>query len=141
MSELEKRIENIKDDLDFFEDELQKYEYIIDLGKKLDGLDEKDKTDEYLVQGCTSLVWLLPECKDDKIYFKGTSEAIIVKGLVYIMICIFSDIKSKEIVEFDTTKLDSLGLKEIITPNRQSGVAGMIDKIVSYAKDCYGKAR
>lgn len=141
MGELEKRITNIKDDLDFFDDELQKYEYIIDLGKKLESIDEEYKNEKYLVQGCTSLVWLVPKCKDEKIYFSGTSEAIIVKGLVYIMISIFSDISTKEIIEFDTKKLDTLGLKEIITPNRQSGVAGMINKIVEYAKDCYGRDR
>lgn len=94
-----------------------------------------------MVNGCTSLVWLIPECRDGKIYFQGTSDAIIVKGLVYIMIEIFSDIDAKEINTFDTNILKRLELSEIITPNRQSGVSGMIGKIVAYAKDCYGKDR
>ena len=76
----------------------------------------------------------MPEFKGGKIFFKGTSEAIIVKGLVHIMISIFSDNSPKDLIDFDTKKLDELKLKEIITPNRQSGLAGMLAKIISYAK-------
>ncbi len=140
MSEIENRIEQFKDDLDFFDDELEKYEYIVDLGKKVKDINEDLKSDQFLVQGCTSLVWLVPEYKDGKIFFKGTSEAIIVKGLVHIMISIFSDNSPKDLIEFDTKKLDELKLKEIITPNRQSGLAGMLAKIISYAKEYDGKA-
>lgn len=139
MNNIEKRIYEIKEELDFFDNELEKYEYIIDLGKKLEAIDEVYKSDEYLVSGCTSLVWLVPNCENQKISFKGTSDALIVKGLVYIMLKIFSNLEIKEIVNFDINILDKLGLSEIITPNRQSGVAGMVKKIVSYAKDCYGK--
>lgn len=139
MSEIEKRIEQFKDDLELFDDELEKYEYIVDLGKKVKDIDEEFKNDKYLVQGCTSLVWLIPEYKDGKIFFKGTSEAIIVKGLVHIMISIFSDNDIKEVANFDTSKLDQLQLKEIITPNRQSGLAGMLSKIITYAKEYDGK--
>lgn len=140
MNEIEKRIENFKEDFDLFDDELEKYEYIVDLGKKVKDIDESFKSDEYLVQGCTSLVWLAPDFKDGKLYFKGTSEAIIVKGLVHIMISIFSGHLAKDLIEFDTKKLDQLQLKEIITPNRQSGLAGMLNKIISYAKDYNGKS-
>jgi cysteine desulfuration protein SufE len=134
MSELEKRIENIKEDLSFFDTELEKYEYIIDLGKKLEDIDEVLKSDENKVEGCTSLVWLVSEIRDEKIYFKGTSDALIVKGLVYLILKIFSDVKKEEIVSFDINLLESLELSEIITPTRQSGVAGMVAKIVEYAR-------
>jgi len=129
MEELQKRIMEIKEQLDFFENELEKYEYIIDLGKKLPAFDEEYKKDEYLVQGCTSLVWLVSKAQDGKLYFQADSEAMIVKGLVYIVISIFEGIECSKIKEFDTNLLESLELSEIITPNRQSGVAGMIDKI------------
>jgi len=133
MNTIEKRVQDIKEDLDFFDDELQKYEYIIDLGKKLPELEEKHKVPENIVHGCTSQVWLVVEKKDDKLYFKGTSDAVIVKGLVYIILNIFSDSSIEELKEVDMDIVYELGLSEVITPNRQSGVIGMIKKIKEYA--------
>lgn len=133
MSEIEKRVEKIKEDLDFFDDELQKYEYIIDLGKKLEEFDEKEKITANLVHGCTSQVWLICEKKDGKLYFSGTSDAIIVKGLVYMILEIFSDTSIEELKEVDMDIVHELKLSEVITPNRQSGVIGMIRKIKEYA--------
>jgi len=133
MNTIEKRVQDIKEDLDFFDDELQKYEYIIDLGKKLDTLDEKYKVAENIVHGCTSQVWLVCEKEENKLYFKGTSDAVIVKGLVYIILNIFSGSTIKELQEVDMDIVYELGLSEVITPNRQSGVIGMIKKIKEYA--------
>lgn len=134
MSELVKRIEEIKEQLEFFDNELEKYEYIIDLGKKLQPLEDEYKKDEYLVQGCTSKVWLLVKEEDGKLILSADSEAMIVKGLVYIVISIFSGIELKQIKGFDINLLDELSLSEIITPNRQSGVSGMIQKIKNYTR-------
>lgn len=130
---IEKRVHDIKEDLDFFEDELQKYEYIIDLGKKLKPLNEKDQIASNIVHGCTSQVWLVSEQKGDRLYFYGTSDAIIVKGLVYIILQIFSDSTIEELKNVDMDIVYELGLSEVITPNRQSGVIGMIKKIKEYA--------
>lgn len=130
---IEQRVENIKEDLEFFEDELQKYEYIIDLGKKLEKLDEKYQIPVNLVHGCTSQVWLICEQVDNKLIFKGTSDAIIVKGLVYMILQLFSDSSIEELKEIDMDIVHELNLSEIITPNRQSGVIGMIKKIKEYA--------
>lgn len=130
---IKEKIEKIKEDLDFFEDELQKYEYIIDLGKKLDPLEEKYKIPENIVHGCTSQVWLVSEQKDGKLYFKGTSDAIIVKGLIYIILEIFSGEKIETLKDVDMDVIYELGLSEVITPNRQSGVIGMIKKIKEIA--------
>ncbi len=135
MSNIEARVEEIKEDLEFFEDELQKYEYIIDLGKKLEPLDEEHKTPENLVHGCTSQVWLICEQKDGKLYFYGTSDAIIVKGLVYMILQIFSDSTIEELKEVDMDIIHELQLAEVITPNRQSGVIGMIKKIKEFAQN------
>lgn len=131
---IEKRVEDIKDDLDFFEDELQKYEYIIDLGKKLEPLNEKHQVPSNLVHGCTSQVWLICEQKDGKLFFSGTSDAIIVKGLVYMILQIFSGSSIEELKEVDMDIVNELGLSEVVTPNRQSGVIGMIKKIKEYAQ-------
>ncbi|KLE00301.1 SufE family protein [Aliarcobacter butzleri] len=133
MSTIEQRVEEIKEDLDFFDDELAKYEYIIDLGKKLEEFDEKDKTPENIVHGCTSQVWLTCENKDEKLYFYGTSDAIIVKGLVYMILQIFSGSTIQELKDVDMDIVHELNLSEVITPNRQSGVIGMIKKIKEYA--------
>lgn len=133
MSVIEKRVEKIKEDLDFFDDELSKYEYIIDLGKKLPSFDEKEKIPANIVHGCTSQVWLTCEKKDGKLYFKGTSDAIIVKGLVYMILEIFSDSFIEELKEIDMDIVHELKLSEVVTPNRQSGVIGMIKKIKEYA--------
>lgn len=133
MNIIEKRVNDIKEDLDFFEDELQKYEYIIDLGKKLPSFDEKNQIPENLVHGCTSQVWLICEKKEDKLFFYGTSDAIIVKGLVYIILEIFSNSTVEELKEVDMDIVRELNLSEVITPNRQSGVIGMMKKIKEYA--------
>ncbi|WP_151951543.1 SufE family protein [Aliarcobacter butzleri] len=133
MNTIEQRVEEIKDDLDFFDDELAKYEYIIDLGKKLEEFDEKDKTPENIVHGCTSQVWLTCENKNGKLYFYGTSDAIIVKGLVYMILQIFSGSTIQELKDVDMDIVHELNLSEVITPNRQSGVIGMIKKIKEYA--------
>jgi cysteine desulfuration protein SufE len=135
MASIKETIENIRDDLDFFDDELQKYEYIIDLGKKLAEIDNSDKIEKNLVQGCTSQVWLVSKIENDKLSVRGTSDAIIVKGLVYIILDIFNERTLEEIKEFDINVLNELGLTEIITPNRQSGVQGMINKIMEVAKN------
>src|SRR5574344_609974 len=130
---IEKRLENIKEDLDFFDEELAKYEYIIDLGKKLPAFDEKNQIPENLVHGCTSQVWLICEKKDEKLFFYGTSDAIIVKGLVYIILEIFSNSTIQELKEVYMDIIRELNLSEVITRNRQSGVIGMIKKIKEYA--------
>ncbi|MBF7069708.1 SufE family protein [Aliarcobacter butzleri] len=133
MSTIEQRVEEIKEDLDFFDDELAKYEYIIDLGKKLEEFDEKDKIPENIVHGCTSQVWLTCQNKDGKLYFYGTSDAIIVKGLVYMILQIFSGSTIQELKDVDMDIVHELNLSEVITPNRQSGIIGMIKKIKEYA--------
>ena len=103
------------------------------LGKKLEEFDEKDKIPANIVHGCTSQVWLTYEIKDGKMYFHGTSDAIIVKGLVFMILEIFSDSTIQELKDIDMDIVHELNLSEVITPNRQSGVIGMMKKIKEYA--------
>ena len=133
MNIIEKRVEEIKEDLEFFDDELAKYEYIIDLGKRLEPFKEEDKIPANIVHGCTSQVWLTHEIKDGKMYFYGTSDAIIVRGLVYMILKIFSDSTIEDLKQIDMDIVHELKLSEVITPNRQSGVIGMMKKIKEYA--------
>lgn len=132
---IEQKVQEYKENLDFFEDELDKYEYLIDLGKKLDSLDETMKIPKNLVHGCTSQVWLICENHDDTLVFKGDSDAMIVKGLVYLILDIFSQQTTQTLIHTDMDILYELSLSEVITPNRQSGVMGMIKKIKQYASE------
>jgi len=134
MDKLEKRLDEIVEDFDLFDDELEKYEYIVDLGKSLKPINENARNDAYLVKGCTSLVWIIPSFKDGKMIFGGDSNTVIVKGLVAILIKIFSNASPQEILEFDLKQLNKLGLAEIVTPTRQNGFTSIVNKIVEYAK-------
>jgi len=130
---IQKKLGEIKNDLELFDDDLDKYEYIIDLGKNLEPFDMHEQKEENLVQGCTSKVWLVCEPKENKLYFKANSNAQIVKGLVYIIISLFSNLSAMEILKTNNDILEELNLAEIITPNRQSGVRGMLKRIKEYA--------
>ncbi len=134
MDKLEKRLDEIVEDFDLFDDELEKYEYIVDLGKSLKPINEDAKNDAYLVEGCTSLVWIIPSFKNGKMIFEGDSNTVIVKGLVAILIKIFSNASPQEILEFDLKQLNKLGLAEIVTPTRQNGFTSIMNKIAEYAK-------
>jgi cysteine desulfuration protein SufE len=130
---IKENLENIQEELSFFDDEMDKYEYIIELGKKLEALDEVDKIEDNLVEGCSSQVWLICQKEDDKLVFLADGDAIISKGLVKIILDIFSNNTIKDILEFDIEELSVLNLSAIITKSRQNGVAGMIKKIKEYA--------
>jgi len=136
-SKIETRVEEIVEELSLFDDELGKYEYLVDTGKALTPLSEDEKEDKYLIQGCTSQVWLICEEKAGKLIFRGDSNTVIVKGLAALIINIFSDLTPKEIVDFDMDRLAVLGLSEIITPNRQNGLKSMIERIKTYAQEAY----
>jgi len=128
-------IKNITDELMLFDDVMDKYEYIIDIGKQLEHLDEKYKTEIYRVQGCQSQVWLHAYEKEELVYFEADSDALIVKGLVQILIRIYSAHSAKEILDTDTSQLKALGLSEIISSGRQNGIASMLKRIYSFAKE------
>ena len=130
-------VNTITDELLLFDDVMDKYEYIIDIGKQLGHLDEKYKTEFYRVQGCQSQVWLHAYEKEGLIYFEADSDALIVKGLVQILIRIYSGRSAKEILETDTSLLKSLGLSEIISSGRQNGIASMLKRIYGFAKEVY----
>ena len=128
-------IREISDELMLFDDVMDKYEYIIDIGKQLGHLDEKYKTEVYRVQGCQSQVWLHTYEKEGLVCFEADSDALIVKGLVQILIRIYSARSAKEILDTDTSLLKTLGLSEIISSGRQNGIASMLKRIYSFAKE------
>ncbi|WP_026711821.1 SufE family protein [Flavobacterium filum] len=123
----------IVDEFSMFDDWMQRYEYIIELGKSLPLIDEKFKTDENIIKGCQSKVWLQGEENDGKITFTADSDAILTKGIIAILIRAFSNQKPSEILEAKTDFIDEIGLKEHLSPTRANGLVSMIKQIKMYA--------
>lgn len=130
-------IEAIQDDLidefSMFDDWMQRYEYMIDLGKSLPLIDENLKTDDKLIKGCQSKVWLNSEMVDDKIIFTADSDAIITKGIIAILVRVFSNQKPEAILNSNTDFIDQIGLKEHLSPTRANGLVSMIKQMKMYA--------
>lgn len=119
----------IVEEFDLFGNEWEgKYEHLIDIGKSLPILDEKYKTENRLIKGCQSRVWLFSE-KDGKIYFSADSDAIITKGIVALMVRVLSGNTSKEIVEAKLEFINRIGLKEHLSPTRANGLVSMIQQM------------
>ena len=125
--------EEIVDEFSMFDDWMQRYEYIIDLGKNLPLIKEEFKIDENLIKGCQSKVWVHGEQNEDKIVFTSDSDAILTKGIIAILIRAFSNQKAADILEANTDFIDKIGLKEHLSPTRANGLVSMIKKIKMYA--------
>ncbi|GAA4795995.1 SufE family protein [Olivibacter ginsenosidimutans] len=121
------------EDFSFFEDWMAKYEYIIQLGKELPLIDEVYKTDDLLIKGCQSRVWLRADYIDDRVIFTADSDAIITKGLVSLMIKVLSGQKAEDIVQADLYFIDAIGLKEHLSPTRANGLVAMVKQMKLYA--------
>ncbi len=131
------KIENIQneivDEFSMFDDWMQRYEYIIDLGKTLPLIDESKKTDDNIIKGCQSKVWLDAKEIDGKLQFFADSDAILTKGIIAILIRTFSDQKPQDILDANTDFIDEIGLKEHLSPTRANGLVSMVKKIKLYA--------
>tara|TARA_B100001093_G_scaffold492594_1_gene533881 strand:+ start:386 stop:802 length:417 start_codon:yes stop_codon:yes gene_type:complete len=125
--------ENLIKDFSFFEDWTQKYEYMIDLSKTLDKMDNKLKSDKNLIKGCQSKVWLHANFSNGKINFLADSEAIITRGIIAILLLIFNNKTPDEIIKSDLGFIEKIGLKEHLSPNRANGLFSMIKQIKFYA--------
>ena len=125
--------EELIDEFAMFDDWVERYEYMIDLGKSLPLIESKYKTDDYLVSGCQSKVWVNAELIDNNIVFKADSDAIISKGIIAILIRVFSHHKPNEIIEASTDFIDKIGLKDHLSPNRANGLSSMIKQLKLYA--------
>ena len=125
--------DEIVDEFSMFDDWMQRYEYIIELGKNLPLIKEEFKTDDNIIKGCQSKVWLKGEQNDDKIIFTADSDAILTKGIIAILIRTFSNQKAMDILEADMSFIDEIGLKEHLSPTRATGLVSMIKNIKMYA--------
>lgn len=121
------------EDFSFYTDWMEKYEYIIQLGKEIPLIDEQYKQDQYIIKGCQSRVWLYPELRDGKLYFTADSDAVITKGLVSLMVKVLSGHSPKEIASSDLYFIDQIGLKEHLSPTRANGLLSMVKQMKLYA--------
>lgn len=129
-----KEAENqIIEEFSVFSDWMDKYEYLIELGKSLPIIDESGKKEENLIKGCQSRVWLQSEFKDGNLYFSADSDAIITKGIISLLIRVYNGRTPDEILSSDLGFVEQIGLKENLSPTRANGLLSMINKIKSYA--------
>ena len=125
--------DNVIEEFSSFDDWMDKYALLIDLGNNLPVLDEKYKTESNLIEGCQSRVWLQADYEDGKIIFKGDSDAVIVKGIVSLLINVLSDHTPQEILDTDLYFIEKIGLKEHLSPTRSNGLVAMVKQMHLYA--------
>lgn len=123
----------IIEEFSLFEDWMQRYEYMIELGKSLPLIAEQYKTDNYLIKGCQSQVWLHADYQEGKVYFTADSDAIITKGIVALLVRVYSGYTPEEILAAKTDFIDQIGLKEHLSPTRANGLVSMLEQMKRYA--------
>ena len=133
MQSIQEIQEDIINEFSMFEDWEERYQYMIDLGKTLPLIDEQFKTEDNIIKGCQSKVWVHAEFNDNKIEFTADSDAIITKGIIAILIRVFSNQSPKAIIEANTDFIDEIGLKEHLSPTRANGLVSMIKQLKMYA--------
>ena len=132
---LEEKKQQVTEDFSLYEEWLDKYEYLIELGKALEAYPEEKKTDDHLIKGCQSRVWLDSELREGKLYFKADSDAIITKGIISLLIDVYSGRTPEEIAGDDFGFIADIGLKDNLSPTRANGLVSMIDTIKKAAEN------
>ena len=138
---LEEKKQAVIEEFSMYDEWLDKYEYLIELGKALEAYPEEQKTEEKLIKGCQSRVWLDYEVKDGKLFFRADSDAIITKGIISLLISVYSGRTPAEIAADDFGFIDQIGLKENLSPTRANGLVSMIDTIKWVANDTAAKEK
>jgi len=126
--------EQIVSEFSVFDDWMDKYNYLIEMGKEVPRIDERFKTNNHLISGCQSRVWLHAENREGKIYFTADSDAVITKGIVNLLIRVFSGQIPEAILEADTDFIEQVGLKEHLSPTRSNGLVSMVKQMKLYAQ-------
>ena len=129
MKTLQEQQAEVVEDFSMYDEWLDKYEYLIDLGRRLEPFPEELKTDDRLIKGCQSRVWLDTRTEDGRLYFRADSDAIITKGIISLLIGVYSGRTAAEIAADDFSFVDRLGLRENLSPTRANGLASMIETI------------
>ena len=130
---IQERQDEVIEEFEMFEDWMDKYEYLISLGKELPIIKEDKKVEENIIKGCQSRVWLAADLQIDRIHFTADSDAIITKGIISLMIRVLTDSTPKEIIETELYFIDKVGLKEHLSPTRSNGLGSMVKQMKMYA--------
>lgn len=130
---IKEKQQEIVEEFAFLEDWEQKYEYIIDLGKELPGLTADKKTEANLIKGCQSKVWIDAEYHDGKLFFNADSDGILPKGIISLLVSIYSGHTTQEILDSDFNFIEQIGLQEFLSPSRANGLMAMTKQIKFYA--------
>ena len=130
---IKEKQQDIINDFAFLDDWEQKYEYIIDLGKELKGISDDKKTEENLIKGCQSQVWIIPHFEDNKVFFDVDSDGILPKGIVALLAGVFSGHTPQEIIDDDFEFIEEIELREFLSPSRANGLMAMTKQIKFYA--------
>ncbi|MBI1288220.1 MAG: SufE family protein [Flavobacteriales bacterium] len=133
LTTIEEKEQEIIEEFSLFDDWMDKYEHIIGLGKELPLIEESLKTDDLLIKGCQSRVWLHAKLENSKVIFTADSDAIITKGIINLLIRVLSGEKPDDIVNADMTFIDQIGLKEHLSPTRSNGLVSMVKQMKLYA--------
>jgi len=133
MSVLEQRAAELVEEFELFDDWMDRYQFVIDLGKELEPIDADFKTDSYRIHGCQSQVWVQPGQEGDNVHFKADSDAQITKGLIAILLRVVNDAPARDVASAKLAFLDKLELKEHLSPTRKNGLDAMIKQIRLYA--------
>ena len=132
MSELNKRQDEIIEEFIIFDDWMDRYAYLIDIGKDLSDFPDNQKNSQLLIKGCQSQVWLNSELNDGKVYFTADSDAIITKGIVALLVRVMSGLTPSDIMNADLYFIDKIGLRENLSPTRSNGLVSMIKQMKMY---------
>jgi cysteine desulfuration protein SufE len=132
--------EQIIDEFSLFEDWMERYEYIIDLGKKLPRIDEKYKDEDHLIKGCQSQVWLHAEKDNGHVVFTADSDAVITKGIIALLVRVLSHQSPREVADADLYFIDRIGLKEHLSPTRSNGLLSMVKQMKMYGLALVGRS-
>ena len=133
MAEIQNIQQEIIEEFSFFDDWMQRYEHMIELGKTLPLIEPEHKTENNIIKGCQSKVWVHAELEDDKLIFTADSDAIITKGIIALLIRVFSNQKPSDILAAQTDFIDQIGLKDHLSPTRANGLLSMIKQMKLYA--------
>lgn len=125
--------EEIIDDFELFDDWMERYEFIIETGKTLPQIDEGNKSDDNIIKGCQSKVWLHADYKDGKLQFTADSDAILTKGIISLLLKVYNDQSPDDILTNDPYFIDKIGLKEHLSPTRANGLLSMVKQIKLFA--------
>ncbi len=125
--------EEIIDEFELFDDWMERYEYIIEMGKSLPLINSQFKIDDNLIKGCQSKVWLHADYKDDKLIFTADSDAILTKGIIALLLRVYSNQSPKDILDSEPFFIDEIGLKEHLSPTRANGLVSMVKQLKLYA--------